>query len=126
MTAGRWVAWPACLPGGDWPLPGLLAVMAAIAVWAFRPWTASVPLAPADNNTPQAVFRCSAPFGGDSVEPANGVARSATALPYQPCTARRSRQLLAVADFVVGGLGIALLVAVGRQPPVDDDAPASA
>lgn len=102
---------------------GLLAFVVGVAVWASRPWTSAVSRpASKDNKTrPQAVFECGAPFGSDRITPSNSEARSGDALPHQPCTTRNARRVLAVADLVVGGLGLVALVAA-KRPATHDEA----
>jgi len=96
---------------------GVLVFLVAVAFWAFRPWTSAVSLPAVGNKNPQARFQCGALFGSDSITPSNTDARRGDALPHQPCTTRTARRVLAVADLVVGGLGLVVLVAVKRTQP---------
>jgi len=95
-------------------IAGLLVFVAAVTVWALRPWTSSVALPVVDNKTPQARFECGALFGGGGLQPSNDLARSDVVLPNRPCATRDARRLLAVADLVLGGAGLVALVAVKR------------
>lgn len=96
---------------------GLLGFVAVVAVWALRPWAASVALpAAADNKIPRATFECGPLFGADRVHPSNDVARSEAVLPYQPCATRNARRVLAVADLALGGASVVVLLAAFHGP----------
>lgn len=101
-------------------IAGVLGFVVVVAVWAFRPWNSVVALPPVDNKTPQAVFSCGAVFGGDSIEPANELARSGVAPPDHACAGRGARRVLAVADLAVGALGLVILIA-SRQHQASED-----
>lgn len=92
----------------------MLGFLVAVAVWAFRPWTSAVTL---DDKGRQALYTCGPPFGSASVEPANGDARSPTALVRRPCSTRGERRTLAVADLAVGTAGLVLLLMLKRPQP---------
>lgn len=96
---------------------GVLLFVVGVAIWAFRPWTSAVSLPAVGNNYPQVLFECGAPFASNGITPSKSFARLEIALPHQPCTTRTARRTLAIADLVVGGLGLVVLVAVKRPQP---------
>ncbi|MEN3314203.1 MAG: hypothetical protein V7605_437 [Acidimicrobiaceae bacterium] len=97
----------------------MVGFVVAVGLWAFRPWTSAVSLPAVDNKTPQATFRCGAPFGSASVDPSNGLARSSD-LPHAPCTSRGARRVLAVLDVILGSALVVVLVTVGRPQPATE------
>jgi hypothetical protein len=98
----------------------LVAWMAAVAVWAFRPWPDSVPLVvPPEvdlqsGDARSVDFVCGAPLGNDTVAPSAEAAAPPHPLARRPCVDRGERRVVAVVDLVVGAVAVLVVVRLAR------------
>ena len=97
---------------------GVLAWMAAVAIWASRPWSDEVTVQVPKGAPPQSVgYACGRPFGTGVSRVVSKPAAAAGPLAHRPCRNRTERRVLVVVDLAAGaGAVVVLLTRFSARP----------
>ena len=101
----------------------MLGFLVAVVAWASTSWSDTQALVtPVKVGPKYATYSCGAVFGDASAH-RTSVATPDWALTRQPCRDRSQRQVLAVVDLVIAGVGLVGLTALSRRRSADDGEP---
>jgi hypothetical protein len=102
----------------SWGRIAIVAVLlwiVGVAVWAYQPWTDTVPLVVPKGQPPRSVaYSCGRLVGSSDVKPSVDAVSAARPLAHKPCSGRTERRVLAVLDEAVGLA--AMYVLLTRSP----------